>query len=76
MSAVVYPQFRVVTGVLNAEGEHDDYDEVMQDVYVARTGRFRLLSDAKTSLNPKTGEVNVVIEVVDNGPEAERELRF
>ncbi len=76
MSATVYPQFRVVTGVLNAASEHDDYDEVMQDVYVARTGRYRLLTDPKTSLNPKTGDMHVVVEVVDNGPEAERELRF
>ena len=76
MKGAVYPQFRVITGILNAAGEHDDYDKIMQDVYVARTGRYRLLSDPKTSINPKTGDLNVTVEIVDNGPESEREIRF
>lgn len=76
MAAVIYPVFRVVTGILNQDDEHDDYDEVMQDVFVARTGRFKIVTEARTSLDPKSGLMYVVVEVVDNGPEAERELRF
>lgn len=76
MDDLVYPVFRVITGVLNVDGAHDEYDEVMQDVYVTRSGRYRIVTNAKTSIDPKTGDMHVMVEIVDNGPESERAMKF
>lgn len=76
MSVPGYPQFRIVTGVINVDGEHDDYDEVMQDVFIDKTGRYELLSETKTSVDPKSGWITAVVEVRDNGPKDDAEDVF
>lgn len=70
-----YPKFRVIAGILNFDDSHVEYDEVMHDVHVARTGRYEIVSQPKTSTD-KMGNMHVVVEVVDHGPEAGKPTRF
>ena len=54
--------YRVITTSLDRPGE--DYLEVMQDLYVEKTGRFELI-DKKLTTDPLNGGVIATIEVVE-----------
>lgn len=71
-----FPVFEVVTGVLTDPVGHERYDEVMHEVHVAKSRRFKILSEAKTSIDPATGHVNVVMEIVDYGPDTQKRPVF
>lgn len=55
-------EYRVITTSLDRPGE--DYLEVMQDLYVEKSGRFELI-DKKLTTDPMNGGVIATIEVVE-----------
>jgi hypothetical protein len=61
-----YPQFRTITANLSVNP--DDYEEVMQDVMVDRSGRYTIVSQPKRYWDVKDGSVHVTMDVIDNGP--------
>ena len=61
-----YPKFRSITANLSVEP--GDYEEVMQDVMVDKTGRYTIVSQPKRYWDVKDGSVHVTLDVIDNGP--------
>lgn len=71
-----YPVFKVITACLSDPDGHDDYDLVMQDVYVWQTGRYELIGRPRESVDPSDGAVLTVVEVVDHGPRDQGPARY
>ncbi len=69
-----FPRFRVV--VCDLGRNPAVYEAVMNDVLVAKTGRFQLVGDEKQSVDPMTGNVITTLRVIDRGPEGAAEDRY
>ena len=61
-----YPRFRSITANLSINA--DDYEEVMQDVMVEKTGRYVVVNQPKRYWDQKDGCIHVSLDVIDNGP--------
>jgi hypothetical protein len=69
-------EFKVIQGNLSQPGGHDDYAMVMQDIYVDKTGRYELVGEARTSVDPTCGDMMIIIEVLDHGQQPARPPKY
>lgn len=67
MSSKGYPRFQNYTGNLTyGDGV---YEEIMQDIYVDKTGRYELITEPKVMWDPKDCNFHTTFDYIDNGPQ-------